>query len=123
MAMEIEITPGSETFESEDDRWLEQVAGLYDELRDEGIPLREESTPVPGAKGDISMVIAALGSAGAFTAAITVFQAWLSRERTRHIRIRVKVGEEVTEVDFTGDTDSATMERLATELIQHSPGA
>ena len=123
MAMEIEITPGSETFESEDDRWLEQVAGLYDELREEGVPVREESRPVPGAKGDIVTVIAALGSAGAFTAAITVFQAWLSRERTRHIRIRVKVGEEVTEVDFTGDTDSATMERLATELIQHSPGA
>lgn len=121
--MEIEITPGSETFESEDDRWLEQVAGLYDELREEGVAVREESRPVPGAKGDIVTVIAALGSAGAFTAAITVFQAWLSRERTRHIRIRMKVGEEVTEVDFTGDTDSATMERLATELIQHSPGA
>lgn len=123
MAMEIEIAPGSETFEAGDDRWLTQVAGLYDELRAEGIPIREESIPAPGAKGDISMVIAALGSAGAFTAVITVIQSWLSRERTRHVKIRVKNGDEVKEIDFDGDTDSATMERLATEAMKHLGGA
>jgi len=119
MALEIEIAPGSDTFEAGDDRWHTQVAGLYDELRAGGVPIREESTPAPGEKGDISMVIAALGSAGAFTAVITVIQSWLSRERTRHVKIRVKNGDEVKEIDFDGDTDSATMERLATEAMKH----
>jgi hypothetical protein len=123
MAMEIEIAPGSETFEAQDDRWLTQVAGLYDELRAGGVPVREESTPAPGEKGDISMIIAALGSAGAFTAAITVIQSWLSRERTRHVKIRVKDGDEVKEIDFDGDTDSATMERLTAEAMKHFSGA
>jgi hypothetical protein len=123
MAMEIEIAPGSETFEAQDDRWLTQVAGLYDELRAEGVPVREESIPAPGEKGDISMIIAALGSAGAFTAAITVIQSWLSRERTRHVKIRVKDGDEVKEIDFDGDTDSATMERLTAEAMKHFSGA
>jgi hypothetical protein len=123
MAMEIQIAPGSETFEAQDDRWLTQVAGLYDELRAEGVPVREESTPARGEKGDISMIIAALGSAGAFTAAITVIQSWLSRERTRHVKIRVKDGDEVKEIDFDGDTDSATMERLTAEAMKHFSGA
>jgi hypothetical protein len=123
MAVEIEIAPGSETFEPEDDRWLTQVAGLYDDLRDGGIPVREESRPAPGAKGDMATIIAALGSAGAFTAAITVFQSWLSRERTRHLVLRWKVGDEVREIEFTGDTDSATMERLTTQIAEQVAGA
>lgn len=123
MAVEIEIRPESESLEAEDDRWLTQVAGLYDDLRGEGIPVREESTPVRGAKGDIPTIIAALGSAGAFTAAITVFQAWLSRERTRHVKIRVKVGDEVKEWDITADTDNATIERLTTQAMEQGAGA
>jgi hypothetical protein len=123
MAVEIEIAPGSETFEPEDDRWLTQVAGLYDDLRDGGIPVREESRPAPGEKGDIVTIIAALGSAGAFTAAITAFQAWLSRERTRHLTLRWKVGDDVKEFVFDGDTDSATMERLTAQAMEQVAGA
>lgn len=123
MAMEIEITPGSDAFESEDDRWLTQVAGLYDELRNEGIPVREESTPAPGAKGDISMVIAALGSAGAFTAAITVIQSWLSRERTRHLVLRIRDDKNEKVIDLTGDMDSATAKEVTTEAMKHFAGA
>ena len=63
-AVEIEIAPGSDVFDAEDALWLQQVAGLVDELRQEEIPLRSESRPVPGEKGDIETIIAALGSAG-----------------------------------------------------------
>jgi hypothetical protein len=123
MAIEIELAPESETFDPGDDRWLTQVAGLYDDLRNEGIALREESTPVPGAKGDLPTIIAALGSAGAFTAAITVIQAWLSRERTRHLKLRVKVGDTSTEIDIDADTDNATLERLAQAAMKQAAGA
>ena len=110
MALEIEIDPGSDTFEAGDDRWLTQVAGLYDELRAGGVPIREESTPAPGEKGDISMVIAALGSAGAFTAAITVIQSWLSRARDRHLSLKIKNGKDEKEIVLEANMDSATME-------------
>lgn len=123
MAMEIEISPGSETLEPEDDRWLTQVAGLYDELRDAGVPIREESTPAPGAKGEISMVIAALGSAGAFTAVITVIQSWLNRAKDRHIVLRIKDGEDEKVIDLSGDMDSATAKDVTTEAMKHFDGA
>jgi hypothetical protein len=123
MAVEIEITPESDSYEAEDDRWLAQVAGLYDDLRNGGIPLWEDSRPDPGTKGDIATVIAALGSAGAFTAAITVIQAWLSRERTRHLKIRWKAGGQWRDVVITADTDNATLERLTHEAMRQAAGA
>jgi Effector Associated Constant Component 1 len=117
--VEIAITPETDDDPGED-RWLGQVAGLYDDLRNNGIPLREESTPVPGQKGDVSTVIAALGSAGAFTAAVAVFRAWLERARSRRLRVGWKVGEEWREVVITGDTDNATLERIAQEAMRQS---
>lgn len=119
MAMEIEIAPGSETFEAGDDRWLTQVAGLYDELRASGVPIREESVPAPGEKGGIEVVIAALGSAGAFTAVITVIQSWLSRAHDRHLALRIKNGKDEKEIILKGNMDPATMERLTTEAMKH----
>jgi hypothetical protein len=119
MAMEIEIAPGSDTFEAGDDRWLTQVAGLYDELRASGVPIREESTPAPGAKGGIEVVIAALGSAGAFTAVITVIQSWLSRAHDRQLALRIRNGKDEKEIILKGNMDSATMERLTTEAMKH----
>jgi hypothetical protein len=121
MAIEIELAPESETFEPGDDRWLTQVAGLYDDLRNQGVPLREESTPVPGAKGDLPTIIAALGSAGAFTAAITVIKAWLSRERTRGVTMRWEEGGEVKTFKMSVDSDNATALKFFEEAMKHTP--
>lgn len=122
MAEEIEITPGSDAFDAEDARWLAQVSGLTAELQQEGVPLRTESTPVPGEKGDIVTIIAALGSAGVFSAAITVIQSWLSRERTRRLEIRWRSGEKSEGITLRGDMDGATMERLARDAMGHAAG-
>jgi hypothetical protein len=121
MAVEIEIAPGSDTFGAEDPRWMAQVAGLTDELRQEGIPLRTESTPVPGEKGDIVTIVAALGSAGVFSAMVTVIQSWLSRERSRHLDITVRKEGESKHIIINADTDNATLERIALEAM--GPGA
>lgn len=126
MTVEIEIAPGSDAYEAQDDRWLAQVAGLYDDLRAEGIPLRDETKPAPGAKGgaEIATVIAALGSAGVFTAAITVIKSWLSRERTRHVTIRVKNPDGTfKEIDIDAFTDNATLERLTLQAMGPAAGA
>jgi Effector Associated Constant Component 1 len=123
MAVEIEITPGSEAFDPEDARWLAQVAGLTDELRQEGVPLRTESTPVPGEKGDIVTIIAALGSAGVFSALVTVIQSWLSRERTRHVDIKIRSSGGTKHITIDGDTSNETIENLAREAMGQADGA
>ena len=123
MALEIEIVPGSDTFEAGDDRWHTQVAGLSDELRAEGVPIREESIPAPGEKGDISMVIAALGSAGAFTAVITVIQSWLNRARDRHLSLKIKDGKDEKEIILKANMDSDTMKELTMEAMKQFDGA
>jgi hypothetical protein len=121
-AVEIELAPASEAFEPEDERWLAQIAGLHDELRREGIPIRSVSRPVPGEKGDIPMIIAALGSAGVFSALVTVIQSWLSRERTRQLEIRWREGDETKGIVLRGDMDGATMKELARDAMGHAAG-
>jgi hypothetical protein len=118
---EIEITLETDSYESDDDRWLDQVAAFYDDLRDRGVPLRQESKPAPGAKGgDVAAIIVALGSAGAFTAAVAAFREFLGRERTRRLKVRWTVGGQLREVVVTGDTDNATLERITREAMEHS---
>lgn len=117
---QIEIAPETDSYEADDDQWLAQVAAFYEGLRDRGISVREESKPAPGAKGDVSTIIVALGSAGAFTAAVAAFKDFLSRERTRRLRVRWTVGDQSREVVVTGDTDNATLERITQEAMRHS---
>lgn len=120
--VEIELAPGSDAFGAEDPRWLAQVAGLADELRQEGIALRTESTPVPGEKGDIVTLVAALGSAGVFSALVTVIQSWLSRERTRHLDIKIRSSGGTKHITIDGDTSDATIESLAREAMGKADG-
>lgn len=119
-AVEIEIAPGSDAFDAEDALWLQQVAGLVDELRQEGIPLRSESRPVPGEKGDVVTLIAALGGAGVFSGLITVIQSWLSRERTRHLEIRWQEGDETKTITIDGDTSDETLAGIAQAAMGHA---
>jgi len=58
------LTPWSDRFDLEDDRWLVQESALYDSLRDAGTVVRH-IVPVPGTRGGTESVIIALGSAGA----------------------------------------------------------
>ena len=115
----VEIAPGSDVFDAEDALWLQQVAGLVDELRQEEIPLRSESRPVPGEKGDIETIIAALGSAGVVSGLITVIQSWLSRERTRHLEIRWQEGDETKTITIDGDTSDKTIAEVAQRAMEH----
>jgi Effector Associated Constant Component 1 len=86
--LNLTLTPQSDRYDENDDRWLEQVAELRRELHDEaGVAL----VPVPaeaGKKGATADLIVALGSAGAFTATVDMLRAWLARDKTRKIRCR-----------------------------------
>lgn len=86
-ALELVIEARTDRYDHTDDRWRDQVSQLHTSLRGEVGGLRRERSAVPGTKGTVETVILALGSAGAFTAAIECFRAWLGRDRTRSLEI------------------------------------
>jgi len=99
----LRIMAESEKFEPSDDRWIQQVNALLADLQADVGKVQKEVVPVEGHKGGIETIILALGSAGAITAAVEIFKAWLGRDRTRSLRFStIKDGKEKT-VTVTGE--------------------
>ena len=86
---EIAIEPRSHEYDDDDDRWRNQIIGLYSELRVQVDTLDE--------------LIVALGSAGAFTATVECLRAWLGRDRSRRIDVRWDEDGAERFVTLTGD--------------------
>jgi len=111
---ELRIDVGTDRFDPDDDRWRDQVAQLYSGLDDEVGGLRREHVSVPGAKGEVSNVILALGSAGAFTAMAEYLRAWLGRDKSRSVEVQWSEGTEQRSVSIRGDgMDSDSFQALA----------
>ena len=111
--LELVIEPRSEEYSPDDDRWRAQVVSLRQELQAQ-VDTTEHGRLVPGTKGTIAELVVALGSAGAFTAMVDCFRAWLSRDK--HRRIDVRWDEDGVEryVTFTGDAvDADTVREVA----------
>jgi hypothetical protein len=86
--VELKIEPSSDRFDPLDDRWLEQVDGFAGELDQELGGVERERRPVDGGKGfDLASIVLSLGSAGAFTATVELVKSWLSRDRSRSVRL------------------------------------
>jgi hypothetical protein len=102
---ELAVEPTNTALHESDDRWRDQVAAFFDDLRGQADLVRRAS-PVAGTRGAVEEVIVALGSAGAFTATVEVVRARLARDRSR--RIGVRWNEDGTQrfVTLTGDVES-----------------
>jgi hypothetical protein len=113
--IEVTITPATGRFDAEDQRWLDQVADLITALRDDVGAVSQRRIPVPGTKGSLGEVILALGSAGAITAAVECFRAWLRRDKTRSLTVSWAKGDGIEQtVTVTGDgIDQASFQALA----------
>lgn len=99
----LRIMAESESFDPNDSRWIQQVNALVADLQASVGKTRKEVIPVKGHKGGIETIILALGSAGAITAAVEIFKAWLGRDRTRSLTLStIKEGKEQTVV-VTGE--------------------
>jgi hypothetical protein len=86
------ISAFSDRFDDDDADWLDQQAGIFAELQN--LPGVTRETPAPaGAKGTADVVILALGSAGAFTAAVETLRLWLTRDRSRSIEIAYRTAD------------------------------
>jgi hypothetical protein len=95
----LRIMAESENFDPNDSRWIQQVNALVADLQASVGKTRKEVIPVKGYKGGIETIILALGSAGAITAAVEIFKAWLGRDRTRSLTLStIKEGKEQTVV-------------------------
>ena len=103
---EISIEPSSSAYDPSDARWRSQVQTLLASLEANVGPVRQNVTPVAGQKGGLVEIIIALGSAGAITASVEVFKAWLNRDRTRSVTITRKRGGKTEKIVVTGDNIS-----------------
>ena len=111
----LRIMAESENYNPSDARWIKQVNALVADLQADVGKVRKEVIPIKGHKGGFETVILALGSAGAITAAVEIFKAWLGRDRTRSLRFStIKEGKEETVV-VTGEGMS---EDTIKELMQ-----
>jgi hypothetical protein len=116
-ASEFSLQPLSAAYDANDERWLNQVQGLLASLQTNVGPVRKEITPVAGQKGGLVEIIVALGSAGAITAAVEVFKAWLGRDGTRSIEISTTAGGQKKKIKVTGQNIS---KELLAEALQQA---
>ena len=98
-----------------DKRWVDQVVDLVDQLREDVGGVRRRQEVDPDHKGGLDTLVLALGSAGAFQAAVAVFRAWLARDRSRRLRLVVTDAEQREHsVEISGDSiDSRTFTAVA----------
>lgn len=121
-ALEIAVEPRSDHYDPDDDRWQDQVATLYSELGAHVETVRR-GRPVAGAKGAADQLIIALGTAGAFSAAVNCFRAWLGRDRGRRIDLRWDEQGVARSVTLTGENvDLETMRELARAAVRPEEG-
>ena len=117
------VDPRNDQYDPDDDRWLDQVALLRQAL-DAQVDVIRGERQVPGAKGAIDQLIIALGSAGAFQAAVDCFRAWLGRDRDRRIDVRWNSGGVERSVTLTGeDVDAETIRDIARAAVSQRGGA
>ena len=99
---EIQIDPISEDYDPNDDRWIEQINDLIDECQQEAGDVRMESTPEDGKKGGFEEIFLLLDSSAAIGHAFDIFKAWVLRDRTRTLKIKINDGEDVKEMELSG---------------------
>jgi hypothetical protein len=121
-SFEVAVEPYNDQYDPDDDRWRDQVAMLYTDL-DAQVDTVRRGHPVEGAKGTIDQLIIALGSAGAFNAAVNCLRAWLERDRDRRIDVKWDENGVERSVRLTGETvDVDTIREIAKAAVDRVGG-
>jgi hypothetical protein len=119
--MDFELEPSSERFDPLDERWLAQMAQLTADLRREVGTVNRVSKPQPGVKGDLGSIVMALGSAGAFTAAVEVIKAFVARDQGRAVRLSWHQDGRLESLEVSGTgVDDDLMDRVVGALDRAS---
>jgi len=99
---EIQIDPVSEDYDPNDDRWIEQIDNLLTDCKREAGDIRMETTPEEGKKGGFDAIFLLLDSSQAIGYAFDIFKAWVMRDRTRSLKIKINDGKNVKELELSG---------------------
>jgi Effector Associated Constant Component 1 len=119
---EVVIEPHNGQYDPDDDRWRDQIASLYMDLHGE-VDTVNRGHPAEGAKGGIDQLIIALGSAGAFSAAVDCLRAWLGRDRDRRVALRWDEKGSERSVTLTGEAvDDETIREIAKAAVDRLGG-
>jgi hypothetical protein len=119
-SVEVQISARSSAFAEGDPRWHRQVAELLTQLNAGAVPIRKEGVGNAGEKGGAEAIILALGSAGAISASVTIFKAWLGRSADRSVKISGKVGDRNVDLEITAQNIDEKTLRQALSLAQGS---
>ena len=110
---EIIIEAHNENYDESDDRWIDQVDELIADCEREAGEVRKEVQAVEGKKGGVEAIILALGSTGALTAAVDIFKAWILRDRSRNLKLKITTPEGVQEWVVSGNAmDNDVIEKF-----------
>jgi hypothetical protein len=126
--MELTIAPQNDDFDGvdrADPRWQQQVSAFYRDLQQNVGDARTEQTPVEGGKGPATEIILALGSSGAIGAAVTMFKAWLDRDRERRsIELTYDAGGKKRTLTVRADGVDEAFDEIAREAARefHASG-
>ena len=119
---DVAVEPHNDKYDPDDEGWRDQVATLYTDLHAQ-VDTVQRGHPVEGAKGAIDQLIIALGSAGAFTAAVDCLRAWLGRDRDRRIDVRWDENGVERSVTLTGGAvDVETIREIAEAAVERAGG-
>jgi hypothetical protein len=119
--IEIIIEAHNENYDESDDRWIDQVDELIADCEREAGEVRKEVQAVEGKKGGVEAIILALGSAGALTAAVDIFKAWILRDRSRNLTLKITTPEGVQEWVVSGNAmDNDVIEKFMQTALEMS---
>jgi hypothetical protein len=121
-SFQIVVEPHNDSYDPDDDRWRDQVATLYQELRAE-VDVTLAGEPAPAAKGVAEHLAIALSSASALHSAVLCFRAWLGRDRDRSLQVKWDENGVARSVTLTGATvDAGTVQEIARAAADQAGG-
>ena len=122
--LRIELEPGTEMWDKDDDRWRSELVDLRRLLEREIVDAVQPAPASPDGKGlALVPIVLCLGSAGVFTAMVETFKAWLARRpRQSSIEGRLEVDGKVMSFSFTG-TNVDTSDLVALGQSAFAKGA
>ena len=115
--VELWIEPSSARFASDDDPWIDQVAALVKELREAAGNVSTRRAPVPGGKGAAESIALSLASSAGVSSLIQLIRSWLTRDRTRSLKVSWSEPGVLGSVELSGeDLPDNVLDELATAI-------
>ncbi len=115
------IEPSNADYDPNDDRWMDQVNDLVNELQIEVGEVHKEQTAVHGMKGGMEVLELILGSVDVVSSAVDMFKAWLGRDQSRSLEISIERDGKVEKIAVSGNRiDKEDMMKFMEAAFQSS---